>query len=70
MNYLFKAKTGKDGIPAPLGKIAEMDATLAVHGVQLAKLDRGQVEILRRLRMSNGDTIAEGVEYLTQQGES
>lgn len=63
-NYLFQAKTSKDGIPAPIGKIAEIDATLGVHGRQLAKLDKGQLEVLRRLKMSNGGTIAEGIEAL------
>jgi hypothetical protein len=70
--YLFTASTTPDGIPGPPGKLAQQDAALASqdvvlkqHTSQLARLDRGQVEILRRLQMSNGDTIADGVEALT-----
>lgn len=69
-NYLFQAKTGKDGIPAPLGKIAEIDTTLEQHSMALKKLDRGQLEVLRRLKMSNGITIAEGIEALQNQGDT
>ncbi len=71
-NYLFQAKTGKDGIPAPLGKIAEMDTKIdglqqgqrTIHTVLTAQ-SKQNVEILKRLEMSNGTTIAQAVEAMT-----
>ena len=64
-NYLFQAKTGKDGIPAPVGKIAALETHLEKVDLQLNRLDEGQLLILKRLEMSNGITVAEAVEAMT-----
>lgn len=64
-NYLFQAKTGKDGIPAPVGKIADLETHLEKVDLRLNRLDEGQLLILKRLEMSNGITVAEAVEAMT-----
>jgi hypothetical protein len=56
--YLFTPPNTIDGIPGAPGKLDALDA-------QIDLLRKGQLEILKRLEMSNGSTIAQAVEAMT-----
>jgi hypothetical protein len=55
--YLFTPPNSSDGIPGPPGKLDAIDA-------QIDLLRQGQKQILQRLEMSNGKTIAQAVESM------